>query len=506
MATVFFVCAGSLASAAASASNGTAITIYSSAQPGAINPNMYRPVPGQNRYQYGAIPGYAVVRQHRDMDLSRGRSSIQFTDVAALIDPTTVRFSSLTDPLHTRVIEQNFQFDLVSSHKLLEKYIDREISIDQVVGDDIRSITGTLLSVSGGIILRDRGGQIHHVNGYNNIRFPDLPGGLITRPTLVWDVDAARSGRHRTRIAYQTEGMTWWTDYNLVFEPGRDANSGTLDVAAWVSIINQSGASYDNATLKLIAGDVHRATRNQYSVAMKRAATMELAANSAASGFSEKSFFEFHMYTLGRPTTLPQNSTKQIELFPGASKVPAKKILVYYGLPEAYRGFYGSPMTDRNYGTEMNKKIDTYLQFKNEKKNGLGIPLPAGRIRVSRIDDADGSLEFIGEDIIDHTPKNEKVLIKMGSAFDVVGERRQTDFRVDVHGHWMEEEIEIKIRNHKDEAVELIVKENLYRWVNWDIREKNTDFEKTDARTVHFPVTVAADEEKIIRYRVHYSW
>ena len=198
--------------------------------------------------------------------------------------------------------------------------------------------------------------------------------------------------------------------------------------------------------------------------------------------------------------------TKQLELFPTARGVPCKKVLVYYGLSQGYRGFFASPMTDRNVGTQTNKKIDIYLRFENSKEDGMGMPLPAGRIRVSKLDPADNTLEFIGEDTIDHTPKDEKVLIKLGSAFDVVGERKQMEFKVDTKRDWMEETIEIKIRNHKEEPVDVIVKESLYRWTNWRITEKTHEYEKQDARTIHFPVTVKKDGEVTIGYTVKYTW
>ncbi|MGB2984691.1 MAG: DUF4139 domain-containing protein, partial [Phycisphaerae bacterium] len=340
---------------------------------------------------------------------------------------------------------------------------------------------------------------------YSNVQFPELPGGLITKPTLVWDVYTEKPREHRTRVTYETKAITWWTDYNVVFTEGKDANSGLLDVGAWVSIINQSGATYPDAKLKLIAGDVHRAPQPERRASRRKMYTAEAAAVPMDRGFEEKAFFEYHLYTLGRPTTLPDNSTKQIELFPTAREVPCEKVLVYYGLGSRYRS-YGSPMTDRNFGVESNKKIDIYLRFKNEKEIGMGMPLPSGRIRVSQRDKADETLEFIGEDTIDHTPKDEEVLIKLGSAFDVVGERSQIDFRVDSRRDWMDETIEIKVRNHKDEPVKVIVKENLYRWVNWKITESTHEYEKIDSRTIHFPVDVPKDGEVVIRYTVHYSW
>jgi hypothetical protein len=482
----------------------TAITIYSSAQPGGIPAEYYRPMPGQGVPNAMSVPGYALVRDDRDMAIKRGRSQLSFTDVAALIDPTTVTFSSLTDP-GTRVLEQNFQFDLVSTQKLLLKFIDRQITVDKIVGNSVSSVTGTLLSATDGIVLRDKDGSIYSLPSYSSVKFPDLPGGLNTRPTLVWDIQSPGGGNHKTRVTYQTGGITWWADYNLIFNEGADANSGLLDLSAWVSIINQSGATYSDAKLKLIAGDVHRVEPPAERM-FRRQAAMEVAAAAPAmaDGFVQKDFFEFHLYTLGRQTTLPNNSTKQIELFDQARQIPARKTLVYYGMLQPY--FFDSPYTDRNLGTEMNKKVDVYLEFKNDKAYGLGVPLPAGRLRVSQTDKADGSLEFIGEDKIDHTPKDEQVRVKLGSAFDVVGERRQVDFTVDTKARWMEEEIEVKLRNHKSQPVEVIVKENLYRWTNWKVLTKTHNFTKEDARTVHFPVKVAKDGEAIVRYRVRYSW
>jgi hypothetical protein len=481
----------------------TAITIYSSAQPGAISPEFYRPVPGQGVPNAMSVPGYALVRDDREMKIKQGRSQLSFTDVAALIDPTTVTFTSLSDP-STRVLEQNFQFDLVSTQKLLLKFIDKQITVDKTNGNTVTPITGTLLSATDGIVLRGTDGSIYSLPAYASVKFPDLPGGLNTRPTLVWDIQSPSGGSQKTRVTYQTGGITWWADYNLIFNEGADANSGLLDLSAWVSIINQSGATFGDAKLKLIAGDVNRV---QPETDMRSRGVVMAMAKSAMednAGFVQKDFFEFHLYTLGRPTTLPNNSTKQIELFDQAKQIPAKKVLTYYGAPQPY--VYPSPYTDRNMGLAMNTKVDVYLEFKNDKQFGLGVPLPAGRLRVSQLDKADGSLEFIGEDKIDHTPKDETVRVKLGSAFDVVGERRQVNFSVDTAGKWMEEEIEVKLRNHKSQPVDVVVKENLYRWTNWKILTKSTNYVKEDARTINFPVKVAKDGETVVRYRVRYTW
>jgi hypothetical protein len=477
------------------------LTIYSSAQPGAVPPEMYR----YGGHQGYAVPGYAMVRHERAIELKAGRNDVRFTDVAGLIDPTTVSFESLTDPTGTRVVEQNFQFDLVSTDKLLQKFIDREITVEQTRGEKVDSFTGTLLSTAGGLVLREGDGSVRIVSHNSGITLPSVPGGLITRPTLLWDVATKKPGKHLARVVYQTTGITWWTDYNLTYSEGADANSCKLNVGAWVSILNQSGASYPEAKIKLIAGDVHRAAPTAAPQALGKAMRAE-AMSDEVRGFEEKTFFEYHLYTLGRPSSLPDNSTKQIELFPAAAGVACDKTLVYYGQAGMYAGYGGSPYTDRNYGMVGNKKVDTYLSFKNAQDNGMGIPMPSGRVRVSKVDSADGSLEFIGEDRIDHTPKNETVLLKLGSAFDVVGERRQVDFKIDTARNTMTEEIEVKIRNHKEEPVKVIVKENLYRWTNWKIVTSTQPYEKQDARTIHFPITVPADKEVIVHYTVRYTW
>jgi hypothetical protein len=478
---------------------GTALTIYSHAAPGAVSPELLRQ-PGR-----GSVPGYAVVRQERGLEFSKGRNAVRFNDVAALIDPTTVVFESLTDGKGTTVLEQNYQFDLVSTEKLLQKYIDRPIAVEQVRGQATETFNGTLLSTQGGLVLRRDDGSVQVVPHNAGVKLPALPGGLITRPTLVWDVDTQRGGTHRTRVSYQTQGMTWWSDYNVTYAEGANANSCRMDVGAWVSIVNQSGAGYADAKLKLVAGDVHRATAAGAAQVPASVGKM-LRSEEKDNGFAEKAFFEYHLYTLGRLTTLPDNSTKQIELFPAARRVPCEKLLVYYGAPSGYRGFLPSPATDRNYGVQSNRKVDVYLQFTNSEANGIGMPLPAGRVRVSKLDPADQTLEFIGEDAIDHTPRNEKVLLKLGSAFDVVGERRQLDFRVDTSRKTMTEEIEVRLRNQKKERVEVLVKENLYRWVNWTITSKSHDYRKDDARTVIFPVVIDPERETVVRYTVQYSW
>lgn len=490
--------AGGAQVAAPPSTPANALTIYSASKPGAISPDVYR-TPGRS-----AVPGYAVVRQERNLDFSRGRNNVRFTDVAGLIDPTTVVFESLTDPRGTTVVEQNFQFDLVSTEKLLQRYVDRPVVVDQIRGQATESFSGTLLSTQGGLVLRNADGSVQVLPHNAGVKLPALPGGLITRPTLVWDLDAQRAGAHRTRVSYQTNGITWWSDYNVTFTEGANANACKLDIGAWVSIVNQSGASYADAKLKLVAGDVQRPQAPASVGAMNAAKSVVQERRSEA--FAEKDFFEYHLYTLGRATTLPDNSTKQIELFPAAQQVPCEKTLVYYGRPAGGYGMLGSPATDRNYGVQSNKKVDVYLEFRNAEGQGMGMPLPSGRVRVSKLDTADRMLEFIGEDVIDHTPRNEKVVLKLGSAFDVVGERRQLDFAVDTSRRTMREEIEVRVRNQKKERVTVQVKETLYRWVNASVTAASHEYRKEDARTVMFPVSIAPGAEAVVRYTANYTW
>jgi hypothetical protein len=475
----------------------TAITVYSSARPGTLDPRVFR-----DGGEGSAVPGYALVREERRFELAAGRNVLRVADIPALVDPTTVSFASLTDPRGTRVVEQSFEFDLTSTAKLLSRFLEKDITVDQVRGNGVEAVSGTLVGTQGGLILKQADGTLRVVESHAGIKLPSLPGGLISKPTLVWDVQAATAGPHQARFAYQTGGMTWWADYNLTYSETPAAGC-RLDVSSWVTLVNQSGAAYADARLKLIAGDVQRAQpQPQPTVMMAPAAR----AMPKEEGFAEKAFFEYHLYTLGRTTSLPNNSTKQIELFPTAAGVGCEKKLVYQGQATGYVP-YGAPMTDRNFGTQSNRKVDVYLRLRNAASNGMGIPLPGGRMRVSKLDTADRSLEFIGEDVIGHTARDEVVQVKLGSAFDVVGERRSTDFRLDTTAKWMEEDIEVRVRNQKpDEAADVVVKETMYRWSAWSIARKSHEFTKEDARTVHFPVKLAPKAEAVVRYTVRYTW
>jgi len=476
---------------------GDAVTVYSSMQPGAVAPEWYRPTAG--RHNGWQVPGYAIVRHDRQYDLERGVQNLRITDVAELIDPTTVTFTSLDQP-DTRVLEQSFQFDLVSQARLLQRYLGQRITVEQPRGDQVDLLQGTLVGIGDGLTLQLDDGSVQAVRSYGNIRFPELPGGLITRPTLEWLLDSPAAGPQRTRIAYETSGMTWWADYTVVYD---ESASCTMDLSAWVTIINQSGASYEDARLKLIAGDVNRAERSSPA---KRNVVYRMAMDEAVATapFAEQAFFEYHLYTLQRPATLPDQSTRQLQLLPAAHGLRCSKELVF--APTLQQAFHGHRQLDQDYARYPQGDVNVFLRFANDEENGLGVPLPAGRIRVMQTDRADDSLEFIGEDVIDHTPRDEEVRITMGNAFDVVGERRQTDFRVDSRTRNLWESFEIRLRNHKREAVEVTVLESLYRAANWTIEDASHAHEKERSDRVRFTVNVPADGETVIRYTAHYDW
>lgn len=472
------------------------LTVYSAAQPGQLST--------ANLAGYGAnLPGYALVRDSRRMTLAQGVGDLRFTDVAKRIDPTTVAFESLSDPAGTRVMEQNYQYDLVDNAKLLDRYIGQTIGVTQVRGEKAEQISGTLLSASGGLILQTANGEVLTLGGYSNIRFPALPGGLITQPTLVWKVASKSGGAQDARVSYQTQGVTWWSDYNVTMRERSGACD--MDLAAWVTLVNQSGGSFPNAQLKLVAGEINRAPAAAPAPAVLAKVERKQMRDEANVGFVESGLAEYHLYTLGRRTDLPDNSTKQLELFPAVHGVACRKQLVFTAGPVPFTWWSG-PIQDQGYAATNQGTVGAYLEFENKEANKLGVPLPAGRVRVNQANANDGTLEFVGEDVIKHTPRSETLRIKLGNAFDIVGERKQTSFRIDTSAKTMDETFEISVRNRKKEAATVVVREYLYRWSRWEITAKDHAFEKRDAQTIDFPLEIGANQEARLSYAVRYRW
>ncbi len=436
----------------------------------------------------------ALVKDKRTLALKSGMNEVRFSDVAAQIDPTSVQFNSLNDPSGTRVIEQNYAYDIVGSQKILQKYLDQSISL---VTEDGTKYSGKLLSGSDDVILQGDDGQVTTVKlaRVREVKFPQLPGGLITKPTLIWLVNSSRDGNQDAQVTYLTNGINWKSNYVAVV----DAKDTGMNLNGWVTVDNQSGATYEDARLKLVAGDVRRVTPQP--AALDGALRQPSATKAAEAQFVQQDFFEYHLYSLQRPTTIQNRQTKQIE-FTNAANVGINKMFVYDG-GRNFR-FYSYPIIDSGYGRSTETKVAVMIEFKNSETNKLGIPLPKGTVRVYKAD-ADGGNQFIGEDNIDHTPKDEMIRLNIGNAFDVVGERTQTKFNK-ISDRVIEETFQIKIRNHKKEAVEVRVVERLYRWSNWQILNSNQDYAKLDAQTIEFRVKVAPDGEGVVNYTVRYNF
>jgi hypothetical protein len=300
--------------------------------------------------------------------------------------------------------------------------------------------------------------------------------------------------------------MTWQSDYNVVVQDDPGKKTDLLDMIGWITMQNHSGKTFDSARIKLMAGDVSKIQEQGVAGRMYAMEAKAMAMDAAAPVVREKSFDEFHLYTVQRPTTLRDEETKQVE-FVRSTGVHAQRLFIYDGAQIGQYGYYNIEQirNDMNYGTASNPKVWVMEEFKNSENNHLGIPLPKGKLRFYRRD-TDGHLEFVGENMIDHTPKDETIRVYTGNSFDVTGERKRTNYHVDSNQRWMDESFEIRIRNHKKEAVEVRAVEHLYRCTNWKLIEQSSKFNKKDAQTIEFPVTIAADGEQVVTYTVHYSW
>ncbi len=442
--------------------------------------------------------GSSLVQDRRTLDLTTGLNQVDFVSVAARIDATSVSFSSLTDPEGTSVLEQNYVFDLVGREALLQRYLDERIIVTTMLDGEV--FEGELLSGRNGeIILRtDDGGVVAlSLSSVRDLRFPNLPDGLITRPTLRWLIDSAQGGQQEVELTYLTGGIGWTADYNLLL--GTDDTS--LDLNGWVTLTNTSGTSFEDALVKLVAGDVNRVQPEMRQFADEEIMMAQSVAE-ADRGVEQREFFEYQLYEIGRPVTIGDNETKQVEFVTG-NGVSANTYFVY----NATLGYinYGNPIPDQFYGQSGITDVQSYLEFSTDEESGLGADLPAGRVRVYQ-EDIDGAALLIGENRIDHTPEGEMVNIYLGNAFDLVGERIQTGFQR-IGNNVIEESYEIRLRNRKDdETVEIRVPENLFRWTNWEIISTTMDFEQLDSDTIEFRAMVEPGTETVITYTVRYTF
>jgi hypothetical protein len=429
-----------------------------------------------------------LVRETRRLTLSQGQVALRFADVTAQIRPETVHLSSLTAPASLRILEQNYQYDLLNPAKLLDKFVGKEITLVlrhyQNNTETFEPVQATLLSNNGGQVWRINGQIVINPTNISEMRFPDLPKNLVATPTLVWDLDNRESGAQTVEASYLTSGMNWRADYVLLV----NADDTKGDLQGWVTLTNASGATFDDARLQLVAGDVNRVSEErEYALA----GAMQRKAMSDVSQFQEQGFFEYHLYTLQRPTSIRDNETKQVSLLE-ASGFNVKKEFVLNGQHYYYTNY-------NNPGQPIKEKVGVYVQFRNAQQNKLGMPLPAGTIRLYKKDDK-GNQQFIGEDKIDHSPKDEDVRVKVGDAFDIVAERKQTDYKVVVSGHLYEYAYEIKIRNHKDGPISVVVNEPIGG--DWEMVSSTFEARKTAAFAAQFNVPVAKDGEATLSYRV----
>ena len=419
-----------------------------------------------------------LVKENRQIRLLKGLTDLKFTEVAAQIMPQTVHIKSLTDPSSLEVLEQNYEYDLLTPQKLLDKFVGQEI---KVLKDGVE-VPITILSTNSGLVYR-MGDRIF-TDYPGKLIFPGLPENLIAKPTLVWRLENSLNRPQKVETTYLTQGINWKADYVMVL----DKEDRGMDLTGWVTLDNKSGTTYRNARLKLVAGDVNRVL-DEYGHREGIRMLADFAAKSATEPFTEQAFFEYHLYSLQRPTTIKDNQTKQVSLL-NANQVPVTKQFLYYGVQQYYRTQYGVPIS--------NQKVGVYVEIANKKENHLGMPLPKGTVRVYKAD-TDGSLQLVGEDRIDHTPKDETIKIKMGEAFDLVAERKQTDWRK-VGDSTYEVAFEVSLRNHKDSPVTVSVIEPIPG--DWVILRSSHDYKKVEAHTVQFDITVEKDQEAKLQYRV----
>ena len=426
-----------------------------------------------------------LVKDTRIIEFKPGIHELKFMDVAAKIDPTTVHIKSLINGSSLNVLEQNYEYDLLSPQKLLEKFVGQKVQLATINPETKKEeiVEATLLSTQGGNIFQI--GDKIHIGHYGRILLSRIPENLIPQPTLVWMLENKLSKPQKLEASYLTSGINWKADYVAVL----NKLDTMTDLTGWVTIDNRSGATYQNALLKLVAGDIHRV---QGEMKMDYARPMA-AAKEASPQFKEESFFEYHLYTLDRRTTIKDNQTKQMSLL-DANQVPLKKLFIFAGQPQYY--YYRVDQSTTK------QKIGVFLELENSKKNNLGIPLPKGTIRVYK-EDKDGSLQFVGEDRIDHTPKDEKFKIKIGEAFDVVGERIQTDYKR-LGSNLFEVAFEVSLRNHKKEDIKVLVEEPIPG--DWEMLSNTHPFEKLSAHLIRFDVPVAKDKEVKVKYRIRFKY
>jgi len=462
---------------------------------------------------------FFVARERLPMDLIAGVNHIQYAGIAAHLEPDSV---ILRDPngRALQILEQNYRNDAISQELLLSYYEGKTIDFLVQRGDKPETIRGKIVrsgyvpsaTYANGYPQPGYGQPIIEMDGVLRFGLPGLPlfpalsGDSILKPTLSWALETNDPGKFNAEISYVSGGMSWEADYNLVVSDKSTPKFDVIDMIGWITMRNQSGKTFENARIKLLAGDVNKIEQNPGANRLYAAEAKAMRDEAMAPVVQEKSFDEFHLYTLQRPATLRDQETKQVE-FVRSTGIHAQRLYVYDGAQVGQYGYYNYEQIrqDQSYGTLSNPKVWVMEEFKNADVNHLGIALPKGKLRFYRRD-TDGHLEFTGENAIDHTPKDETIRVYTGNAFDVVGERKRSNIRVDSNHNWMDESFEVKVRNHKKEAVTVRIVEHMYRWSNWKLTEQSHPSRKMNSQTAEFPVTVPPDGEAVVTYTVHYSW
>ena len=454
---------------------------------------------------------FGVVRDTVALDLKQGITEQSYSGVTSQLEPESVILRDPTGKVALSVIEQSYRGDPVDQQRLLQMFEGETIRFLKVLDDKEVVEEGKIIRAPSMLSTTNQYGNqqqqmlepIIEVDGLLMAMLPGIPlfpslgDDSILEPTLFWKLHSDQDAAFDAQLSYLTNGMSWKSDYNLVLPEEGDE----VTMTGWVSIENNTGTTFEDTSIKLIAGDVNKVVEQPQRY-RKEVHAMAMADSAGAPQVEAKKFDEFHMYSLPLQTTLHDRETKQVE-FVRAEKVQTQKQYIYDGSGGAR--YYGGLNTNQNYGQNKQPDVAIYREFKNSEENGLGVALPAGKARFYRMD-SDGQLEFTGENTIDHTPKNETIRVYLGNAFDLVGERTRTDFYQHPSRDLIRETFTIEIRNRSEEEVTVQVVEPLYRWSNWEIQKPSHEFEKTDAQTIEFPITVAPDGTKTVTYTVEYSW
>lgn len=455
---------------------------------------------------------FGVVRDTVPLELSKGISDQSYSGVTSQLEPESVILRDPTGKVELSVIEQSYRGDPVDQTRLLQMFEGKTIPFYKTVGNKEIVIKGRIIRAPSKVMTKNQHGGTYQKNLEPIIEvdgrlvtllpgvplFPSLGDDSVLEPTLSWKLHSSKKAAFDAQLSYLTDGMTWKSDYNLVLPEQGDE----VTLAGWVSIENNTGTTFENASIKLIAGDVNKVQPRPQARGMVMEMAMADSVRASAPKIEAKKFDEFHMYSLPLETTLRDSETKQVE-FVRSEKLQTKKLYIYNG--SGGLRYRGGRQTNQNYGQNKNPDVAIYREFENSEDNGLGVALPAGKMRFYRMD-SDGQLEFTGENTIDHTPKSETVRVYLGNAFDLVGERTRTNFYTHPSRDLIRETYEVEVRNRSEDEVTVQVVEPLFRWSNWKITETSHEFEKTDSQTIEYPVTVAPDSVEKVTYTVEYTW